>query len=105
MITINTPNTSTFHGHPSVVATGFTTAYLGDERSLREFIVGDHIRSQVTQSKGNCILYLINDSYDPLNYRQLRVAVNKDEKLLAKFEHYCGCPIAEIPDPFGCHES
>jgi lysyl-tRNA synthetase class I len=105
MITISTPNTSTFHRHPSVVATGFTTAYLGDERSLREFIVGDHIRSQITQSKGNCILYLINDSYDPLNYRQLRVAVNKDEKLLAKFEHYCGCPIAEIPDPFGCHES
>ncbi len=102
MITINTP---TFHGHPSVVATGFTTAYLGDERSLREFIVGDYIRSQITQSKGNCILYLINDSYDPLNYRQLRVAVHKDEKLLAKFEHYCGCPIAEIPDPFGCHES
>ena len=108
MMTINTPTTPTTpnsYRRPSIVATGFTTAYLGDERSLREFIVGDHIRSKIAQSKGHCILYLINDSYDPLNYRQLRVAVNKDEKLLAKFEHYCGCPIAEIPDPFGCHES
>jgi len=95
----------TFRDYPSVVATGFTTAYLGDERSLREFIVGDSVRHQVAQAKGNCLLYLINDSYDPLNYRQLRVAVNKDEKLLAQFEHYCGYPIAEVPDPFGCHES
>ncbi|MFO1434625.1 MAG: hypothetical protein U1F76_31845 [Candidatus Competibacteraceae bacterium] len=91
--------------YPTVVATGFTTAYLGDERSLREFIVGDYLCKQIARSKGNAVLYLINDSYDPLKYGQLRIAVNKSEKLLAQFEHYCGYPIAEIPDPFDCHES
>jgi len=90
---------------PLVIATGFTSAYLGDERSLKEFIVGDNVTKNI-QSKGeNAVLYLINDSYDPLNERQLRVAVNKDPKLFQEFEKYCGQPIAEIPDPFGCHAS
>ena len=90
---------------PIVIATGFTAAYLGDERSLREFIVGDHEMKNI-QSKGeNAVLYLINDSYDPLNERQLKVAVNKDAKLFQEFKKYCGQPIAEIPDPFGCHSS
>lgn len=90
---------------PCIVATGFTTAYLGDERTLREFIVGDYVTKQLNQQGQNTILYLINDNYDALNYRQLRIAVNKNEKLLKQFEKYCGQPIAEIPDPFGCHES
>jgi len=88
-----------------IIATGFTTAYLGDERTLREFAVGDYIANKITQKGRNTVLYVINDSYDPLNYRQLRVGVNKDESLIRKFEGYCGRPIAEIPDPFECHDS
>ena len=34
------------------------------------------------------IFFLIDDSLDPLNYRQLRVAVNKDEKLIERFKFY-----------------
>ncbi|MEW5800473.1 MAG: hypothetical protein AB1847_00075 [bacterium] len=90
---------------PYIIATGFTTAFLGDERSLREFIVGDAIKSALERKGKNTLLYLINDSYDPLNYRQLRVGVNKDENLLSRFEPYCGRPISEVPDPFGCHEN
>ncbi|MEW6380182.1 MAG: hypothetical protein AB1611_11325 [bacterium] len=90
---------------PYIVATGFTTAFLGDERSLREFIIGDKIQKDLERTGRNTVLYLINDSYDPLNYRQLRVGVNKNEKLLSRFEHYCGRPISEIPDPFDCHEN
>lgn len=90
---------------PYIIATGFTTAFLGDERTLREFIIGDYMRDKMVGKGENAVLYLINDSYDPLNYRQLRVGVNKDEKLLRQFENYCGRPISEIPDPFECHES
>ena len=90
---------------PYIIATGFTTAFLGDERSLREFIIGDAIKSALDRKGRNTILYLINDSYDPLNYRQLRVGVNKNAKLLSCFEPYCGRPISEVPDPFGCHEN
>ncbi|GEM_PF-1319409 len=89
---------------PYIVATGFTTAFLGDERTLREFIVGDLVKNAIEQKGGNAVLYLINDSYDPLNHGQLRVAVNKDEKLLKMFEGFCGRPISEVPDPFGCHD-
>src|SRR3972149_4438957 len=88
-----------------IITTGFTTAYLGDERTLREFAVGDYVANKINQKGRNTVLYVINDSYDPLNYRQLRVGVNKDESLIRKFEGYCGRPIAEIPDPFECHES
>jgi len=90
---------------PYIIATGFTTAYLGDERTLREFAVGDYVTNKITQKGKNTVLYVINDSYDPLNYRQLRIGVNKDENLIRKFEGHCGRPIAEIPDPFECHDS
>lgn len=85
------------------IATGFTTAFLGDERTLREFIVGDFAKKEYEADNKNTILFLINDNYDPLNFRQLRIGVNKDEKLIEKFKPYCGKPIAEIPDPFECH--
>jgi lysyl-tRNA synthetase class I len=88
-----------------VIATGFTSAYLGDERSLREFVVGDHICNKLIRQGENAVLYLVNDSYDPLNERQLRVGVNKDEKLIRKFSEFCGRPIAEVPDPYDCHPS
>jgi lysyl-tRNA synthetase class I len=93
------------HHSNYIVATGFTTAFLGDERTLREFIVGDYLKNKIAQKGKEAVMYLVNDSYDPLNYRQLRVGVNKDEGLIKKFEKYCGRPISEIPDPFECHEN
>ena len=48
---------------------------------------------------------LIDDSMDPLNLRQLRVAVNKDEALIQQYASSCGKPIASLPDPWGCHDS
>ena len=90
---------------PCVIATGFTPAFLGDERLIREFIVGDYVSTEIVNGGGHAILYLVTDSYDALTYRQLRIGVQKDEHLLRKFEPFCGRPIAEIPDPFGCHAS
>src|SRR3989454_2949567 len=90
---------------PYVVATGFTTALLGDERTLREFIVGEHMRGRVTSRGRTAVLILINDSYDALTDRQLRIGVDKNEALFEKFRSFCGRPIAEIPDPFDCHDS
>jgi len=90
---------------PYVVATGFTTALLGDERTLREFIVGEHMRERISARGRTAVLLLINDSYDALSDRQLRIGVDKNEALFEKFRPYCGRPIAEIPDPFECHES
>jgi len=90
---------------PHIVATGFTTAFLGDERSLREFVVGDHVVRDLRERGGNGVLYLINDTYDPLDERQLRIGVNKDAALIRKFRPFCGRPIAEIPDPYDCHAS
>lgn len=90
---------------PHIVATGFTTAFLGDERTLREFVVGDHVVSAIRKQGGNAVLYLINDSFDPLTERQLRVGVHKDAALIERFRPFCGRPIAEIPDPYECHSS
>ncbi len=90
---------------PYVVATGFTTALLGDERTLREFVVGEHMRERVTARGRTAVLILINDSYDALTEPQLRIGVKKDAALLERFRPYCGRPIAEVPDPFECHES
>ncbi len=87
------------------IATGATCAYLGDERNLREFLVADETARWLRRAGHTVIFYLIDDSMDPLNARQLRVAVNKDEKLIARFEGWCGKPISQLPDPWGCHES
>lgn len=92
-------------GNPFVVATGTTSAFLGDERLLREFVVGDHKTRELISQGNNAVMYLINDSYDALRDRQLRIAVNKDEELIRQFTPFCGRPIAEIPDPYECHES
>lgn len=91
--------------NPYIVATGTTSAFLSDERLLREFIVGDHWAKSQIQQGNNAVLYLINDSYDALTERQLRIAVNKDERLMKLFAPFCGQPIAEIPDPFETHSS
>jgi lysyl-tRNA synthetase class I len=87
------------------IATGFTTSFLGDERTLREFIIGEELRKKLSSAHGEVTLYLINDDFDPLTDRQLRIAVNKDEKAIARHQEFLGRPIAEIPDPAGCHES
>lgn len=86
------------------IATGFTTAFLGDERTLREFVIGQMIKDEHENKGINATLLLINDNYDPLNYRQLRIGVNKDECLLERFNAFCGTPISEVPDPYKCHQ-
>lgn len=90
---------------PHIVATGFTTALLGDERTLREFVIGDHVARELREQGVHAVLYLVNDTYDPLNERQLRVGVEKDERKIQQFTPFCGRPIAEIPDPYDCHAS
>ena len=84
------------------IATGATCAYLGDERNLREFVMADEAARQLRKRGHTVVNFLIDDSLDPLNYRQLRVAVNKDPAMLEKYEGYCGKPICDIPDPWGC---
>jgi len=90
---------------PVIVATGFTSALLGDERTLREFVMGDLTARAIQREGRNVVLYLINDTFDPLNVRQLRIGVKKDPDLIQLYTGFCGRPIAEIPDPFACHES
>jgi hypothetical protein len=87
------------------IATGATCAYLGDERNLREFVIADEVARCVRKNGQTAVTLLIDDSLDPLNYRQLRVAVNKDPDLMEKHEKSCGKPIAYLPDPWGCCES
>ena len=87
------------------IATGATCAYLGDERNLREFLIADETARRLRQAGHTVFSLLIDDSLDPLNLRQLRVAVNKDEALIQRFQGWCGRPIASLPDPWGCHDS
>jgi hypothetical protein len=87
------------------VACGTTCAYLGDERNLREFMVADEVARQLRKVGHTVVSYLIDDSLDPLTYAQLRVAVNKDPEMIARYEHWCGKPIGLLPDPWGCCES
>lgn len=91
--------------HLVTIATGATCAYLGDERNLREFLVADESARWLRRAGHTVVFFLIDDSLDPLNARQLRVALNKNEELIEKYKHWCGKPIAHLPDPWGCHES
>lgn len=90
---------------PLVFATGITSSHLGDERNLREFFIADLIVKYARASGFNVMFLLFDDSYDPLTFRQLRVAVKKDAVLIKKFEKYCGMPIKLIPDPYKCHDN
>ena len=91
--------------HTITVAAGATCAFLGDERNLREFLVADEV-ARVLRRAGHIVQFLlIDDSLDPLNGRQLRVAVDKNPALIERFTPWCGKPISQIPDPWGCHES
>lgn len=86
-----------------VVGTGITSSHLGDERNLREFIIANSVVNKLRDDNNNVLFYLFDDSFDPLNFRQLRVAVKKDDKLIQKFNKYCGMPLKLIPDPYECH--
>ncbi len=95
-----------FASRPIVtIATGTTCAFLGDERGVREHLVCDETARHLRRAGHTVIHFLIDDNMDPLNVRQLRVAVNKDPELIAKYAPWCGRPIAYLPDPFGCCES
>ncbi|RYG25785.1 hypothetical protein EON82_05800 [bacterium] len=95
-----------FTGQKTVtVATGTTCAYLGDERNLREFLVADEAVKMLREAGHLVHFLLFDDSLDALNFRQLRVAVNKDPELIARLANECGKPISDIRDPWGCHES
>ena len=92
--------------HPIVtIATGATCAYLGDERNLREFLIADETARRLRIAGHTVFTLLIDDSLDPLNFRQLRVAVDKDPELMERYMPWCGRPISLLPDPWGCHDS
>lgn len=88
---------------PIIFSTGITSSHLGDERNLREYFIADLIVKHLRQLNINVQFLLFDDSYDPLNFRQLRVAVKKDEVLIKRYQDYCGTPIKLIPDPYECH--
>lgn len=95
-----------FSAKPVVtIATGATCAFTGDERSMREHLVSDEAARHLRHAGHTVIHFFIDDNLDPLNFRQLRVAVNKDEALIQRFESWCGKPIAYLPDPWECCES
>jgi hypothetical protein len=87
------------------IACGTTCAYLGDERNLREFLVADEVAKHLHRAGHTVISLLIDDSLDPLSFRQLRVAVNKDPEMIERCRDWCGKPIGLLPDPWGCCES
>ncbi|MDQ3815353.1 MAG: lysine--tRNA ligase [Armatimonadota bacterium] len=87
------------------LASGTTCACLGDERNLREFLIADETARWLRKAGHPVVFFLIDDSMDPLNFRQLRVAVNKDPELIERYQHWCGKPIAHLPDPWDCCES
>lgn len=87
------------------ISAGTTCACLGDERNLREFLVADETAKQLRAAGHTVFFLLIDDSLDPLNLRQLRIAVDKDETLLERHKDWCGKPIGMLPDPWGCHMS
>jgi hypothetical protein len=85
--------------HTVTIATGTTCAYLGDERNLREYLLADSIVQALRQEGHVVHYYWFDDDLDPLNYRQLRVAVNKQPEMVEKFEPNCGKPICDIRWP------
>jgi hypothetical protein len=87
------------------IACGTTCAYLGDERNLREFLIADETARLLRRAGHTVVFYLIDDSLDGLTMGQLRVAVNKNARLIEQYQHWCGRPIAFLPDPWGCCES
>jgi len=87
------------------VACGTTCVNLGDERNLREFLVADEVARRLREAGHVVISLLVDDSLEPLGYRQLRIAADKDELFIGRWADWCGKPIACIPDPWDCHAS
>jgi hypothetical protein len=87
------------------IGCGTTCGCLGDERSLREYLVADETARRLRDAGHAVVSLLVDDSLDPLDYRQLRIALNKDESLINKWAGWCGKPIAYVPDPWDCHSS
>lgn len=88
-----------------VIATGITSSHISDERNLREYILASEVNNYIRHLGYNTFFYLTDDSFDPLNFRQLRIGVKKDPVLIEKFSSYCGTPISLVPDPYNCHGS
>ena len=86
------------------LATGMTSAFVGDERSLVEPIVGAMKVSELKMSNQNVLFILINDTFDPLTKTHLKLA-KKDEDYSKELEDYVGIPISNIPDFGGCHKN
>src|SRR5688500_13439158 len=91
--------------HLVKIASGRTCAVLGDERTIREHLVVGEFARNLRQAHVNALTLLLDDSLDPLNERQLRVAMRKDQAEIDRFSEFCGKPICAIPDPWGCHAS
>lgn len=95
-----------FQDRPIVtIGCGTTCGCLGDERNLREFLVADQTAEVLREAGHAVISLLIDDSLDPLSYRQLRIAFNKDEERARQWSEWCGKPLAHVPDPWDCHPS
>jgi ribosomal protein S27AE len=87
------------------VGCGTTCGCLGDERNLREFLIADETARRLREAGHPVISLLVDDSLDPLDYRQLRIAANKDEAMIEKWVDWCGKPASHVPDPWDCHAS
>lgn len=87
------------------IGCGTTCGCLGDERSLREFLVADEAARMLREEGHAVVSLLIDDTYDPLTERQLRIAFHKDEAMVEKWSEWCGKPLANVPDPWDCHSS
>jgi len=91
--------------HTITVATGVTCAFLGDERTLREHLLAGEV-VRVLRDNGHIVHHLcFDDDLDPLTFRQLRVAVDKEPDLVSHFEPHCGKPVCNIRAPFSADMS
>lgn len=102
VITCKTELAARFESQECVtIATGVTCSFLGDERNIREFLVASEAAA-LLRDKGHVVNHLLfDDNLDPLNERQLRVAVNKSQSKIEEFRPLCGRPVSNLPSPDG----
>lgn len=95
-----------FDSHKRItIASGFTCAYLGDQRNLREFLIAAEAVRTLKKAGKVVQFYLFDDSLDALNAKQLRIAAEKDAQTIQRFQQFCGMPICDVPSPDGESES
>ena len=87
------------------IAAGTTCAYFGDGRDIRDFLVAANAVETLRKAGHIVHFFLFDDNLDPLQSRQLRVAVDKDPELIAKYTGYLGQPICNIPSPYSDSET